>query len=94
MAFRYLERLIDQRIHRYTANTKLTEQHTEQHYQQLFERAQAEADRNQAWLFSAWRTMWGQTKGLQRQRRIINRLRAKIADLEAQLRLKAPPHDA
>ena len=35
----------------------------------------------QAQLFQAWRTMRGQTKGLQRQRRLIRRLQAENARL-------------
>lgn len=44
-------------------------------------------------LFEAWRTMTGQTKGLQRQRRIINRLRAEIATLKAQGSRGDPSND-
>lgn len=35
-------------------------------------------------LFDAWKALRGQSKGLQRQRRIINRLRAEIAELKRQ----------
>jgi hypothetical protein len=34
-------------------------------------------------MYEAWRTMWGQTRGLQRQARLIARLRAEIAALKA-----------
>lgn len=45
--------------------------------------AREQANWYQAKLYEAWRTMAGQTRGLQRQRRIINRLRAEIAELKA-----------
>lgn len=60
------------------------------HYRQLFDRAQRDADRNKAWLFDAWKTMAGQSRGLQRQRRIINRLRAEIAELKREGSGQAP----
>jgi hypothetical protein len=44
-------------------------------------RAINESNRYQALLFQAWQTMRGQTKGLQRQRRLINRLRKENTDL-------------
>lgn len=52
-----------------------------EHYKGLFERASREADWNKARLFEAWRTMAGQTRGLQRQARLIKRLHAEIAAL-------------
>ena len=41
--------------------------------------ARKQEKRYRAMLFNAWTTMAGQTRGLQRQRRLINRLRAKLA---------------
>ena len=56
------------------------------------ERLINEVYRYQAWLFQAWRTIRGQTKGLQRQRRLIKRVQAdnaayarRIMELEKQL---------
>ena len=46
--------------------------------------ARQKADWNQSRLFEAWAALRGQSKGLQRQRRIINRLRAEIAELKRQ----------
>lgn len=37
----------------------------------------------QAHLFEAWRTLRGQSKGLQRQRRLIKRLQAELAAIKA-----------
>lgn len=45
--------------------------------------AREQATWYQAKLFEAWIALRGQSKGLQRQRRIINRLRAEIAELKA-----------
>lgn len=81
---RKIERIADERLHRFTSSKKLVEHH----YQALFERAQAEADRNKEWLFEAWRTMAGQTRGLQRQARKIKRLRAENAELRRKLEEK------
>jgi hypothetical protein len=44
--------------------------------------ARKETERYMAMLFSAWRTMAGQTRGLQRQRRLIKRLQAQVAARE------------
>ena len=52
-----------------------------EHYKKLFERADKEANWNKAKLFEAWTTMAGQTRGLQRQRRLIKRLQAENARL-------------
>ena len=41
-------------------------------------RAINESHRYQAMLFQAWRALRGQTKGLQRQRRLIKRLQAQL----------------
>jgi len=49
------------------------------------ERLINEVYRYQAWLFQAWRTIRGQTKGLQRQRRLIKRVQADNAALRADL---------
>lgn len=49
------------------------------HYKALFEREQKSAQWHQAQLFNAWKTMAGQTRGLQRQRRLIKRLQAELA---------------
>jgi hypothetical protein len=54
----------------------------EQHYKILFERASSEVDSNQAMLFNAWRTMAGQTRGLQRQSRLIKRLQRENGRLQ------------
>jgi hypothetical protein len=54
------------------------------HVQQQIDQHKQRAEWYQLKMFEAWRTMWGQTKGLQRQRRIINRLRAEIAELKRQ----------
>jgi hypothetical protein len=51
---------------------------TEEHYKILFERADREKDFFRGLLFDSWRTMAGQTRGLQRQRRLIKRLQAQI----------------
>lgn len=53
------------------------------HYEALFERASHERDRYKGLLFDAWKTMRGQSKGLQRQRRLIKRLQAENAHLLA-----------
>lgn len=45
------------------------------HYRQLFERQLNESYRYQALLYHAWNVIRQQNKGLQRQRRLINRLR-------------------
>src|SRR5574343_825954 len=45
------------------------------------DRAINESHRYQALLFQAWRALRGQTKGLQRQRRLIKRLQAENARL-------------
>ena len=47
------------------------------------ERLINEVYRYQAWLFQAWRTIRGQTKGLQRQRKLIKRVQADNAALRA-----------
>jgi len=49
------------------------------------ERLINEVYRYQAWLFQAWRTIRGQTKGLQRQRRLIKRVQADNAALRERL---------
>ena len=49
------------------------------HYAALFERASHERDWYKGLLFDAWKTMRGQTKGLQRQRRLIKRLQRELA---------------
>ena len=51
------------------------------------ERLINEVYRYQAWLFQAWRTIQGQTKGLQRQRRLIKRVQADNAALRELLRM-------
>jgi len=45
------------------------------HYQKLFEGQLNAANGHKAALFDAWKTIRGQTKGLQRQARKIKRLR-------------------
>jgi hypothetical protein len=52
------------------------------HYQELFERQRAETERYKAQMFDMYKTMCGQSRGLQRQRRIINRLRLKLIELK------------
>lgn len=47
------------------------------HYKALFERQLNESNRYQALLYHAWNVIRAQQKGLQRQRRLINRLRRK-----------------
>lgn len=49
------------------------------HYETLFERASHERDLYKGLLFDAWKTMRGQAKGLQRQRRLIRRLQCELA---------------
>lgn len=71
---RFFERLKRHRLQIFTSNQP--KDFAARHWMQLYERAQAEADRNKSWLFDAWKTMAGQTRGLQRQRRIIKRLRS------------------
>lgn len=58
--------------------TDLTE-----HYKALFERAERDNNWHKGLLYDAWRTMRGQTKGLQRQRRLIRRLQAENAALRS-----------
>jgi hypothetical protein len=50
-----------------------------EHYKALFERASHERDWYKGLLFDAWKTMRGQTKGLQRQRLLIKRLQRELA---------------
>ncbi len=54
-----------------------------EHYKALDERHHKETLFYQAQLYSAWKTMWGQTKGLQRQARKIKRLEARIKELSS-----------
>ena len=61
-----------------------------EHYKALFERASHERDWHKALLFDAWRTMAGQTRGLQRQRRLIKRLQAELAKLTTDQQSPAP----
>lgn len=54
-----------------------------EHYRALDERHHKEALFYQAQLYSAWKTMWGQTRGLQRQARKIKRLEKRIKELSS-----------
>ena len=81
----WLSRKVDALIEERLEQRKALLVHHERHYEALFERAQAEADRNKAWLFEAWRALRGQSKGLQRQRRLIKRLQAENGKLRQQL---------
>ena len=54
-----------------------------EHYKALDERHHKEALFYQAQLYSAWKTMWGQTRGLQRQARKIKRLEKRINELSS-----------
>lgn len=60
------------------------------HYKALFEREQKSAQWHQAQLFNAWKTMAGQTRGLQRQRRLIKRLQAELAKRTTDQQSPAP----
>lgn len=60
------------------------------------DRAINESNRYQAMLYQAWQTMRGQAKGLQRQRRLIRRLQARLKVWSAPqpvcARCKSPGH--
>jgi len=58
----------------------MSEQFASDHYRELFERQLNEAYRYQALLYHAWNVIRAQSKGLQRQRRLINRLRAQLKE--------------
>jgi hypothetical protein len=55
--------------------------------------ARKEAERYRAMLFNAWQTMAGQTRGLQRQRRLIKRLQAENARLTDRQMILPPNGD-
>lgn len=54
-------------------------------HEETIKLAREKADWNQARLFEAWTALRGQSKGLQRQRRLIKRLQAENAQLRAEL---------
>ena len=56
----------------------MSEQSASDHYKALFERELNRANASEAYLFRAWTVIRAQSKGLQRQRRIINRLRTQL----------------
>lgn len=61
---------------------RIAEERADNSYKNMIA-ARNEADRYRAMLFNAWTTMAGQTRGLQRQRRLIKRLQAEAAKIKA-----------
>lgn len=55
------------------------------HYEDLWKREEHQHLWYQAHLFDAWKALRGQSKGLQRQRRLIKRLQAENAELRNEL---------
>jgi hypothetical protein len=53
-----------------------------EHYKALFERHMSESNSKGDLLYNAYRTMAGQSRGLQRQARLIKRLRREIERLK------------
>ena len=50
------------------------------HFQMIAERHERDADKHKARLYQAWETCRGQTKGLQRLRRLVNRVRLQLSE--------------
>lgn len=62
-------------------------------YKRLFEGAERDALTYKGYLFDSWKALRAQSKGLQRQRRLIRRLQrenAALLDLNSALKEEAP----